>query len=174
MSSVETIKQLIEGNGIDAFVASITSDEELAELYFQLGSVYCRSYGDLESSDFYYSKAIEMFETINKKERLIDTNRDLGVNQELRGNYDKAYELFFRCKQLSLEINYYKGYMIAFGGVALLYYHLGNVYHPRFLEIEKEFKEAAKESDNPYIVESVAIADALLSLNSNRLRDLVH
>lgn len=174
MSSIQAIKDLIEGDGIDKYIASIESDEEVAEVLYQLGSVFCRSYGDLDSSDLYYGKAIDMFDTLDKKERVIDSTRDLAVNQELRGNYDEAYELFYKCTRMSLSAGYYRGYMIAFGGVALLYFHLGNAQHERVLEIDKEFKEAAKQNDNPYIIESIAIADGLLSMNSNRLRDLVH
>ena len=40
---------------LDNVLEAITNKIELAEVYFKLGHVYCRTYGDLEQSDYYYT-----------------------------------------------------------------------------------------------------------------------
>ena len=93
----------------DKVLEDITDRTELAEVYFNLGSTYCCSFGDLEQSDHFYNKALEIFEEEGLREKYINTQLSINVNKELHGNYDEAIAGFESCLDMSKKIDHEYG-----------------------------------------------------------------
>ena len=154
----------------DKVLDTITDKKELAEIYYKLGYCYCRTYGDLEQSDNCYNKALLIFEENGLREKYILTLRDMYVNNELRGEYDKALNGFADCFEMSREINYEYGICIATGGIALLYLHLEDMQNPKVLELLDEVRRLAKRNDSDLLRESALIGEALTLIFEPRLK----
>jgi tetratricopeptide (TPR) repeat protein len=172
------IHQLIQSkyhdiDGIDDFdkvLEDITDPIELAEIYYKLAYTYCRTYGDLEQSDFFYNKALEIFEEKGLRKRYIMTLRDIYVNNELRGEYDIAMTGFESCLEMSKEIDYDLGIIHAAGGIVLLHFHFDDIQNPKIADLLDEFKLLAEKLDTDLLREGVLIVTALILINESRLK----
>lgn len=128
-------------------------------------------HGDLDQSDYYYNKPLEIFEEEELKERFIMILRDIFVNAELRGEYDKAMKGFESCFEMSKEINFEYGICLASGGIALLYVHLDDLKNPKLAELRKELRLLAEKYDSNILNESALIGEAVILIFESRLKD---
>jgi rubrerythrin len=135
-----------------------------------LGYAYCRTYGDLAQSDVHYNKALEIYDNEGLREKYIMTLRDIHVNDELRGEYDKALSGFENCFEMSKEIDYEYGICTSSGGIALLYMHLDDMENLKLTELSDEIKLLAEKLDSDILRESAVLGEALFYIFESRLK----
>jgi tetratricopeptide (TPR) repeat protein len=154
----------------DRVLDDITDRKELAEIYFKLGFTYLRTYGDIDESDHFYNKALEIFEEEGLREKYILTLRDIYVNDELRGDYDNALAGFESCFEMSKEIGYEHGICISYGGIVLLHIHLKDFANTKVAELCNECKHLAEKLDSDLLRESAVLGEAVQFIFESRLK----
>lgn len=158
-------------NNFNTIIESVSNRIELGEVYYKLGYTYCRTYGDLEKSNFYYAKALVIFDEEELKQKYILTLRDIYVNEELRGKYGEALTGFERCFEMSKEVGYDYGICISYGGITLLFLHLDDLNNPKFLAMHDEINYLAEKFDSDLLRESYLLVEALKLIFKSRLKD---
>ena len=170
---IKEVYNLIETGNVEDNLLEIKEKTDLGDIYYQLGNIYCRSYGDIDQSDYYYDKAFSIFKELNEKKKLIHTIRDMAVNFELKGEYDRAMVEFEKCLEMSKKENYELGLVLSYGGIGLLYQHMGDQSNPRVIEITEEVKHLAKKFDSQLLYDASLLGDSLVLENSLRLKDKI-
>ncbi len=154
----------------DTVLEEIKDSTELAEVYYKLGFTYLRTYGDLEESDHFYHKALEIFKEEGLREKYILTLRDISVNNELRGEYDKALSGFENCLEMSKKIDYEYGICTSIGGIVLLHVHLNNFHNANVAKLCNECRDLAEKLDSDLLRESAVLVEALQLIFESRLK----
>lgn len=168
------IYKLIENNEVESHLNTMSDVHGIAEFCRIAASMYCRGFANIEKSNQYYQKALGIYEEINDIHKIIDITRDLAVNKELVGDYEDAYKGFRRCADLSMSNNYIEGFMLACGGIAVLYLHLKDINNPRVKEITSDCQLLYEKTKHPFLSEALVLIEALEGNASDRLRDKIH
>ncbi|MCE7734669.1 MAG: hypothetical protein GPJ54_07325 [Candidatus Heimdallarchaeota archaeon] len=168
--------RLIEDNQVEVYLSSLDSKDPLilAEGHYNLGRVYCRTFADIERSDYHYIIAENLFNKEGQMKNRIACKRDLAVNRELIGEYENAYVGFRECVDMSLEINYVYGFTIAMGGITLIHHHLNDMENPRVTQAIEDCKKFNERHPDAQLSESLVLLQSLYGNISSRLRDRIH
>ncbi len=175
----EEIHLLIKNGNIADKLTEITDRAVLGDLYYKLGSIYCRTYGDIEQSDKYYIQAQTIFEEHKNRIQLIHTIRDIAVNYELKGDYDKSFKRFKQCWEMSKRAKYDLGLVLASGGLGLLHRHLRSI-DPNYAKdhifdrsLFNEMREMAAKTNSQLLRENLLLGEIIELEESSRLKDKI-
>ncbi|MBI4929627.1 MAG: tetratricopeptide repeat protein [Bacteroidetes bacterium] len=134
-SYVDSIKRVLEKTSADT--ARIDLMNKLA------GAL---AFSDYDKAAEYANKALELSQTINSKQRIVQSMLKLGMISRERGNFDKALPYYLSALKISEEISYKFGIGASSNTIGTIYQVQSNF--PKALEYLNQSLTIAKELDS--------------------------